>query len=371
MKRCNNCLMLDTKPGLILDKNGICQACLHAKEKKNIDYKARMKELNRLCGLYTRNPRYDCIIPVSGGKDSYYQVYLLKEIIGMNPLLVTVNDPYTKTKVGIHNLKNLRDVFNCDLITLDLSPDLVRRMTRVAFEEFGSPTWPIDRAIYCFPIRMAINMSIPLVFYGENVSWEYGGVQQEETCSAKDQINNDIAKDIDFELWYKNGITEKELNLLKYPSTWELEHYSLNPIYLSYFVNWNGYYNYEVASRFGFKTLAKEWNREGYIDNYDQIDSIGYLINVWMKYPKFGFARVTDVVGYWRRIDTITKENGKKLIELNDHKLDPLILKDFLDFTGYTENEFWGIVEKFWNRDIFEKKVNGKWERKQDECSNS
>jgi len=357
MKRCNNCLMCDTKPGLVLDENGICQACLHAKIKKQTDYKVRMQELDKLCNSYKRTDGcYDCVIAVSGGKDSYYQVYIIKEIMGMNPLLVTVNDPYTKTKTGIYNLRNLCDVFNCDLITLDLSPDLVRRMTRIAFEEFGSPTWPIDRAIYCFPIKMAIKMVIPLVFYGENVSWEYGGFQQKETYSAKDQINNDVAKKVDFELWYKNGITDKELNFLKYPG---IEPW-IEPVYLSYFVNWSGHYNKMVAKRFGFKDLYGEWSRDGYIDFYDQIDSIGYLMNVWMKYPKFGFARTTDVVGYWIRDKFIKKEKGRKLIEEHDHKLDPKILQDFLNFTGYTEEEFWSIVEKFWNRNIFEK-VNGKW----------
>ena len=91
-----------------------------------------------------------------------------------------------------------------------------------------------------------------------------------------------------------------------------------------------------------------------------KIGSVAYLMNVGMKYPKFGFARATDVVGYWIRSGKITRAEGLKLIKENDHKLDQRILQDFLDFTGYTVKEFWDIVEKFWNRDIFEK-VNGVW----------
>jgi len=143
----------------------------------------------------------------------------------------------------------------------------------------------------------------------------------------------------------------------------EIEETKLDPIFLSYFVPWNGYENYQTAKKHGFMDLTGEWEREGYIENYDQIDSIAYLINVWLKYPKFGFARATDVVGYWIRSGRITKEKGKTLIRENDHKLDQRILKDFLDFTGYSEKEFWEVIEKFWNREVFEK-VNGKWQPK-------
>jgi len=366
MRRCNNCLMPDTKPGLVLDKNGVCQACIHAQVKKKTDYRKRFQELKQLCNRYKRKDGfYDSIITVSGGKDSHFQTFVFKKLLGMNPLLITVGDPFTKTKAGLHNIKNICSVFNCDLISLSLSPDLVRRMVRIAFQEFGSSTWPIDRAIYCFSIRMAINTKIPLVVYGENVSWEYGGVQQEETYSAKDQINNDVAKKVDFSLWYRNGINDKELTMLKYPTPEEMKEADLEPIYLSYFIPWDGYRNYRIAKRYGFRDLANEWKRQGYIEDYDQIDSVAYLINPWMKYPKFGFARVTDVAGYWIRSAKITREEGKRLINKHDYKLDQKILDAFLNFTGYTEREFWDIVEKFWNREIFEK-VDGRWRLKKE-----
>lgn len=361
MKRCNNCLMPNTKPGVILDKEGICQACRHYEMRKKTDYEKRFRELEQLTSKFKRNDGYyDCIIAVSGGKDSHFQVYVLKELLGMNPLLIAVSDPFTHTEAGKHNIKNITESFDCNLITLNISPDLVRRMVRIAFEELGSPTWPIDRAIYVFPIQMAIKMDIPLVIYGENVAWEYGGVLNEEIYSAKDQINNDVAKEVDFSLWIDNGVYKKELNAFIYPTNEEIEASKLEPIYLSYFIPWDGYKNYQIAKQFGFRDLTHEWKREGYIEDYDQIDSIAYLMNVWMKYPKFGFSRATDVVGYWIRSGRITKEEGIKLIEENDHKLDQRVLQDFLEFTGYSHREFWEIVEKFWNRDIFEKK-NGEW----------
>ena len=144
MDYCRNCLMPTTKPGLRLDDEGICPACRHAEMRKSIDYDKRFDELKALCEKYRRDDGYyDCLIAVSGGKDSTYQVHIFKEVLGMNPLLVAVGDPFTKTEAGTHNLRNLCETFNCDLFTFQLSPDLVRRMVRIAFEEFGSPTWPV------------------------------------------------------------------------------------------------------------------------------------------------------------------------------------------------------------------------------------
>lgn len=366
MKRCSNCLMPETKPGLVLDKEGVCQACRHYERRKNVDYDKRFEELKSLVKKYRRKDGYyDSIIPVSGGKDSHFQTFVFKELLGMNPLLVCVTDPFTHTKSGKHNINNLTKTFNCDLITLSLSPDLVHRMVRIAFEEFGSPSWPIDRAIYVFPIMMSIKMNIPLVVYGENINYEYGGIQDEETYSAKNQINNDVAKDVDFSLWTENDISDRELNMLVYPSTQEIEEAGLEPIYLSYFIPWDGYKNYQIAKRYGFRDLTHEWKREGYIEDYDQVDSVGYLMNVWMKYPKFGFARTTDIIGYWRRNGMINKEQALQLIKENDHKLDQKVLEDFLNFTGYTYREFWELVEKFWNRELFSKTTDGLWKLKE------
>lgn len=365
MRRCKRCLMPDTKPGLIFNKEGICQACIRYEVRKYIDWGQRFKELQKLTQKYKRDDGYyDSIIAVSGGKDSHFQVYVFKELLKMNPLLISASDPFTKTKAGLHNIKNIGETFNCDLISLQLSSDLVRRMVKIAFEEFGSPTWPIDQAIYAYPLRMAIKLNIPLIVYGENVSWEYGGVLNKETYSAKDQINNTVAKKIDWQFWLDRSIKKEEINMIIYPSQEEIKNAKLDPIYLSYFFPWDGYKNYTIAKKYGFKDLTHEWIREGYIENYDQIDSVAYLINPWLKYPKYGFARATDVVGYWIRSGRISKEEGLKFIKENDHKLDRKILEDFLQFTGYSHKEFWSIVEKFYNKDIFDK-VDGQWRLKE------
>lgn len=372
MRRCKRCVMLDSKPGVVLDEQGICQACRHAEKKKLIDWNARMEEFRNLCDKYRgkRGDYYDCIIPVSGGKDSHFQVYMMKEVMKMNPLLVNV-DNFSWTTTGRQNYYNMGEVFGCDIISLSLNRKVAKKMVRKAFEELGSPTWIWDRAVYVFPIRMAINMNIPLVVYGENVSVEYGGVLKDETYSAKNQINNDVVKKVELEKWLDKDITMRDLNPIIYPMEEEIVRADVEPIYLSYFVPWDGYSNYQIAKKYGFKSLGEtgEWDREGFIEDYDQIDAIGYLVHPWLKYPKFGIGRATEVAGYWIRGNRINRGEALKLVEENDGKLDPKSLRDFLDFTGYSEEEFWKITSKFMNMDIWEKVGDFEWKLKDSETN--
>ncbi|RLF59716.1 MAG: N-acetyl sugar amidotransferase [Thermoplasmata archaeon] len=359
MRYCKKCGMPDTRPGLKIGSDGVCEACKRVEKRKKIDWKSRQEKLRRLARKFKRSDGYyDCIIAVSGGKDSYFQTYIMKEELHMNPLLVCVKDPFSHTKTGEHNLKNLSETFECDLITYTLNPSTTRKMLRIAFEEFGSPNWPIDLAIYSIPLKIAYHLKIPLIVYGENIAYEYGGPNAKDTYSAKDQIKNDVVKPIDWEWWYSKGIRKEEVEMIKYPSTKIVD--ALEPIYLSYFYPWDGRKNYELAKQFGFRDLSHEWKREGFIEDYDQIDSVGYLVHPWLKYPKYGHARATDVASLWIRLGYITREEGIELVKENDHKLDQKALDDFLKFSGYTDREFWNIVEKFWNREIFEK-VDGRW----------
>jgi len=362
MRYCKRCAMPDTRPGSIFDDKGVCPACINYEKRKTINWEERRKQLRELCDKHRREDGdYDCVIPVSGGKDSHFLVYTMKEELGMNPLLITVGDPFTKTEAGLRNYRNLGDTFNCDHILFDLSIDLFRRVTRIAFEELGNPLKFIEAAIYTVPIKMAIQFGIPLIVYGENSAYEYGTTDK-DSYSAMETISRTF-KSIDIDFWLRRGVSRKEVNAIIPPTKEELEEIRPEPIFMSYFSPWSSTKHLEIVKRYGFRGLAHEWTREGCIEDFEQIDSVAYMVHLWLKYPKFGFQRTSDIASRRVREGALSLSQAKKLIWEHDHKLDQRAMDDFINFLGYTPKQFWDIVEKFWDRDIFEK-VDGVWRLK-------
>lgn len=366
MKYCKKCVMPDTRPGIRFDEEGICQACRAEEQKDKTNWTERWTELQELCDKYrgSKGDDYDCIIAVSGGKDSHYQTYVMKELMGMNPLLVTVEDNFPMTDAGIHNLKNISETFGCDIISLKPNIRVQKKLMRKTFEKYGKPTWYIDRLIYTYPIHMAVKFQIPLVVYGENINYEYGGEQRKETYSALDQINNGVASDIPWEELLDDSISMKDLSLCVYPSPEKTEAIGLDPMYLSYFVRWNSYNNYLFSKKRGFRDLTHEWRREHTFEDFDQVDSRAYLVHSCMKYPKFGHQTATDYAARFVRYGLISRDEAVELVKKHDHKIDQLSVREFCEFTGYSITEFWNIVDSFYNPDLFEKDLNGEWKLK-------
>lgn len=356
--------MPDTRPGIFFDEEGVCQACRAEEQKDKTDWNARFEELRKICDKYRgmNGNGYDCMIAVSGGKDSHFQVHVMKELLGMNPLLVSVEDNFPMTEAGVHNFKNISERFGCDIISLKPNIKVQKLLMRKTLEKNAKPTWYIDRLIYTYPLHMAIKFNTPLLVYGENISYEYGGEQRVETYSARNQINNGVASDIDWNELLDNDISLKDVSLCNPPSEQEIN--NIDPIYLSYFVRWSSYKNYVFAKRNGFMDLTHEWRREHTFEDFDQVDSRAYLVHPWLKYPKFGHAWATDYASKFIRYGLINREEGEKLVKQYDHKLDQKALRDFCEFCGYTIKEFWDIVDKFYNREIFEKDANGEWKLK-------
>jgi len=369
MKYCKKCVMPDTRPGSIFDKEGVCQACRNYERQGKTDWGTRFEELKSICEKYRREDGYyDCVVAVSGGKDSHFLTYMVKERMGMNPLLVCVADPFTHTAAGTHNLRNLGESFGCDIVVFNLSIGLFRRVTRIGFEELGEPLRFIEAAIYTVPPKYAVALNIPLIVYGENAAYMYG-TTTEDGYSAKRYIaaghsaaGEKLGERIT-DFWCERGIPMKELNAIIPPSQEDLERVKPEPIFMSYFVPWDDERNYAIAKRYGFKDLRHEWRREGFIEDYGQIDSLAYIVHLWMKYPKFGFARATDITARWIRKGKITREEAKRLVMEHDHKLDQRAMEDFITFMGYKPRQFWDIVERFWNPELFED-VDGIWRLK-------
>lgn len=362
MKYCKKCVMPDTRPGITFNAEGVCSACVSFENRKNSNYNKRFEELKELCNKYRgmNGPNgYDCMIAVSGGKDSHFQVHVMKELLGMNPLLVTVEDNFPMTDAGLHNIKNISEAFGCDIISMKPNIKAQKVIIRKTFEKYGKPTYFVDRYIYTYPLHMALKFNTPLLVYGENVSYEYGGGNAVETYSAKDQISNGVGTGIPTEELLTDGITMKDLQFFEPPCKADLE--KLDPIYLSYFIDWNSYSNYLFAKSRGFHDLSHEWERTHHIEQFDQIDSRAYLVHSWMKYPKFGHASATDYASRFIRYGLLTREEAIELVNKHDHDLDVSCVRDFCEFLGYKEEEFWAIIETHYNKEIFEKSKFGQW----------
>ena len=362
MRYCTKCVMPNTRPGITFDEKGVCAACQSYERRKNIDWDARWKEFEAICNKYRgmNGDGYDCAIAVSGGKDSHYQVHLMKNVMHMNPILFSVEDNFPMTEAGKHNLRNISEEFGCNIISLKPNRQAQKKLMRYMFEKYGKPTWFLDRLIYTYPLLMATKFNTPLLVYGENVSYEYGGSDYKETYSAKEQLHNGVATGIDEEELIQNaGVKVEDLVMTRAPKQEDLD--KLDPIYISYFVKWNSFYNYELAKKHGFHDLSHEWDRMHHVENFDQIDSRAYLVHSWMKYPKFGHASATDYAARMVRYGLIDRDTAVDLVNERDGKLDPLSVRDFCEFCGYTETEFWRIIDSKYNEELFDKNDLGKW----------
>lgn len=365
MKYCKRCVMPDTRPGISFNEQGVCSACVAYENRKSVDWDKRWREFEQLCDKYRgiNGDGYDCAIAVSGGKDSHWQVHLMKNVMRMNPILLSVEDNFPMTEAGMHNINNLSEEFGCNIIRIKPNIKAQKKITRYMFEKYGKPTWYIDRMIYTYPLMMSLKFNTSLLVYGENVSYEYGGDNSEDTPSAKNQLLNGVASDFsDEELMGNAGVDKADLLFCKAPSVQELER--LDPIYISYYLPWDSFENYEFAKKHGFHDLSHEWDRTHHAENFDQVDSRGYLVHSWMKYPKFGHQFATDYASRMVRCGMITRDEAIKIVEEKDHNLDCLSVRDFCDFCGYSESEFWSIVDKMYNEEIFSKDKSGKWKLK-------
>jgi len=342
MVRCKKCGFPDSRPGLFF-KDGICGACINYEKRKEVDWQARRALLHQICGEYRGKTKYDCLIPVSGGKDSHMLVHTMVKEEGMNPLLCTVTDSFTHTRAGSYNLRNLITKFNLNHYQYTISHDLFQRATRVAFEDTGEPLKFVEYAIYTIPFSLAQQFNIPLVIFGENSAYEYG-TSETEVMQGNHAVKSIVEKIEDERAWWeRRGITRAELNSLLPAIT----HYDNPKLYfMSYFKPWSSVENLKVAREYGFHDLSGEWDRQGTIENFEQIDSVAYMVHLWMKYPKFGFQRAADIASRRVREGSMTLEDARRVMKDVDPVLDGYALKDFCDTIGYTPDEFWAIVKK-------------------------
>ncbi|HMJ47603.1 MAG TPA: N-acetyl sugar amidotransferase [Ferruginibacter sp.] len=365
MKYCNRCLYPVNHPlNIILDEEGICSGCRVHEEKDSLDWKPRSAKLKSILSAYKNNSgnNYDCIIPVSGARDSHFIVHTLKNVYGMNPLLVTYNKHYN-TAEGVRNLTNLRIRFDCDIMMLTVNPETVKKITRATMRKFGSIYWHCIAGQTVYPVQVAVKFKIPLIIWGAHQGLDQVGMfshLDEVEMTRKYRKEHDLmgyeAEDLldDFD-----GITEENIVQFKYPDDKELERVGVRGIYLNNYIRWDSKAQHEQMIReFDYETKTQTRT----FDNYNDVDCFNYSdVHDYIKFLKHGYGKVTDHCCREIRLRRMTREQGITMIKkyIFNH---PKNLGLFLDWMGITENSFHYIINQHRNMTVWKRNEEWAWE---------
>lgn len=362
IRYCKNCLYPDTKPQLKLDENGVCDACRWLKLKEKIDWTKRRKELEKILDKYKSKDgkRYDCIIPVSGGKDSHYQAYVMKEEFGLNPLLVNFH-PLDFTQVGRKNIENIKNL-GVDCIEFTANPIVYRKMAQFGLKELGDFQWPEHIGIFTVPVQIAVRYNIPLIVWGENPQMEYGGSDQVSSSAYLDREWNekhggyflDRVKPQDM---VKYGLSLKDLKPYLYPTDDEIKSVGVTGIFLGYFIKWDIFKQLELVKKLGFSEDTEL--KEGTYDSWENLDVKYTVFHDYFKFLKYGFGRATDHASIEIRYGRITRDEGLKLVKQYEGKIPIKYFNEFLRDVDIEEEEFYEICDKFTNKDLFKTDKDG------------
>ena len=357
---CKNCLNMSTRPRITFDDRGWCNACQWMEEKKTLDWPAREKELKSLLKkCRKKDGGFDCIVPVSGGKDGSYVAYTLKHKYGMNPLTVTSRPPL-ELELGKENIANFVES-GFDHVHVTANNKSMRKLNKIGFIDMGFPYYGWLISIFSAVTNVSLKYDIPLIFYGEDGEIEYGG-----SSENKDKAIFDLEYMVRayFEGGYekvikKSGLDKKELFWFSLPKNSEIDNSKLFMTHMSYFEPWDSYKNYLVAKEHcGLK--ESDLTNSGTFTNFAQNDQALYSLHAYMMYLKFGFGRANQDVGIEIRRGAMSRDQGVNLVRLYDGLYPNEFIETYLEYFQMTMDEFDAIIDKWVNRDLFEK-VDGRW----------
>ena len=370
LRYCTRCVMPDSKPDLTFNQDGICSACQAYESRQLIDWVARQRELETLLSRFRSKDGYwDCVIPVSGGKDSTYQVMKMLEL-GMNPLCVTATT-CDFSEIGLRNVENLKRL-GVDHIQVSPNPRTRAKLNRIGLMEVGDVSWPEHVGIFTIPVRVAINYGIHLIIWGENSQNEYGGPTIAQTRNILDRAwleefggllglrVGDLAE--------VYGIARKHLNPYEYPSEQVLASAEISGLFLGHYLPWDGLTNFLLSQASGFESMPVRV--EGSMVSYENVDNYQTGVHDYFKYLKFGFARATDLACLHVRRKRISRLEALEIIKRVDGRFPRTYLGKSLDEILSPLNvaieEFMEICDRFTNHNIFRTNASGQLVRRED-----
>jgi N-acetyl sugar amidotransferase len=362
MQWCQRCVLPDTRPSLAIGPDGVCNACRQHQTKRDIDWAARARQLRDVTEAARSRRgrgRYDSLIPVSGGKDSTWQVVRCLEL-GLRPLAVTWKTP-ARTEIGRRNLENLV-ALGVDHLDWQINPKVEARFMVKAFERLGSTAIPMHLALFNIPLMLAVRLEIPLVVWGENSAFEYGAASDAHSGFALDATwlrtygvtHGTTAAD-----WIEDGLSEQDLTAYFGPTAEEMERARVRAIFLGYYLPWDPQETRRVAEAHGFRT-DERGARTGFYDFAD-IDDDFISIHHWMKWYKFGFTRLFDNLSLEIRNGRMTREQAIHIVRETGDQTPVADIAKFTRFAGWSDREFFEVAERFRNHAIWRQRADGVW----------
>ena len=365
LKFCKRCLYSSDHPlGIVINDDGICSGCKIHEEKDILDWDERFKKLESIVSNYRnrKSENYDCIVPVTGANDSYYIVHVVKNILGLNPLLVSYNK-YYNTPLGIKNLANLRIQFNCDIIYQNVNPISVKKITRKTLREFGNIYWPILAGQTVFPVQTAVRYKIPLIIWGAHQGLEQVGmfshlneVEMTRRYRKDHDLFNYEANDL---ILPHDELVKTDLWQYQYPTDIDLSENNVRGIYLGNYIRWDPKEQHEkMIDKYGY--LTSSFPRT--FETYDYVDCYNYMnLHDLLKLYKHGYSKVTDHASREIRFGRISRQQGLNLVR--KHQLnEPEHLELFTDWLGIEKKGLSLIMDQFRNQKFWKKISHRKWE---------
>ncbi len=363
---CKRCLYASSHPlGLTLDEEGVCSGCRIHEEKDSLDWAVRWDKLKKIVADYKKDKSgagYDCIVPVSGGQDAYYIVHLVKERLGLNPLLVTYNK-YFNSPLGIRNLANLRIRFNCDILYQNVNPVSVKKIVRSTLRQFGSIYWPILAGQTVFPVQVAVKYKIPLIIWGAHQGLEQVGMfshLHEVEMTRRYRKDHDLMGfEADDLLSVFDTLSEQDIWQYRYPDDSELHSVGVRGIYLGNFVRWDPKAQHEQMIRtYDYRTcdFARTFDRYDYVDCFNYMD-----LHDLLKLYKHGFSKVTDHACREIRFGRLSRDQGLQLVK--QHEQAPLQHMDlFCNWLGINQRALNFVIDQHRNETFWDDVEPGVWD---------
>lgn len=368
MKYCNNCLQPDTRPGIKFHQDGICPACRYHDSLIDISMSDRLSSMRDLVDFGRRNNTsgYDCIIGVSGGKDSLRQCKFVKDVLKMKPLTVCLSYPPEQvTQRGVNNLANLSQ-HGFDCIMIQPSPGVWRHLMRKGFFNYANWCKSTELALFSSVPRIAIAYQIPLIWWGENSALQLGdlNVMGKSGWDGNNLRKMNTLANGDFNWMLDDKISRKEILQYQYPSEREIERSGLQIAFLGYFWKiWSLRDNGAYSALNGLKIRAEKPWQIGDPTGVTSLDEDWVTLNQMIKYLKFGFGRVTDYVNEDIRNGRITRDAGISLLEKYDGKCSQDYIQSFCGYININLDDFWSVVDTHVNKKLFYKRSAGTYER--------